>query len=244
MIRIDQVSRTYRKGNDEVRALDDVSLSIPKGQFVSVRGPSGCGKTTLLMTLGAMLQPSAGRVLVSPRQNGTTDGEDIDLYALPQAERARFRAKRIGFVFQMFHLVPYLNVRENVLLSPVDVENKEDRATSLLEQLSLTSRAQHKPSELSAGERQRTAIARALLHQPDVLLADEPTGNLDPDNEVEVFRILSDYHRQGATVIVVTHGDAASTYADRLVYIENGKVTSDASTAPSDSTSDDSGEPQ
>ena len=216
MIRFENVSKLYRGGDGEVRALDEASVEIAEGEFAVVRGPSGCGKTTLLLAAGAMLRPSRGRVLV--------DGRDI--YTLDARTRARFRAENIGFVFQMFHLVPYLNVLENVLLgggAGLDGSRRAG-ASALLERLGMGGRAHHKPAELSAGERQRTAIARALLAIPLVVLADEPTGNLDPDNAAEVMGYLGEFQREGGTVVVVTHGAEAEEYATRQVRLRQGRV--------------------
>lgn len=216
MVRLDNVSKIYRTPQGEVRSLDSVSLTIRPGEFVVIRGPSGCGKTTLLLTIGAMLRPTSGQVEV----------QSSDLYAMSARPRAAFRASSIGFVFQMFHLVPYLTVRENVLLSDWGSASpaQQARADQLLQELGLTARAQHIPAKLSTGERQRAAIARALLHQPKVILADEPTGNLDPDNASEVFRHLKAFHQKGGTLIVVTHGAVENLGADRIVNLKAGKI--------------------
>jgi ABC-type lipoprotein export system ATPase subunit len=201
-----------------VKSLDAVSLRVHPGEFVAIRGPSGCGKTTLLLTVGGMLRPSSGTVTVAGHE----------LYALRAADRARWRSANLGFIFQMFHLVPYLTVLENVLLAAGGPRTPEriHRSRELLDQLGLAARLSHKPAELSAGERQRTAIARALLGQPQILLADEPTGNLDPHNAVEVFQHLRAFHQAGGTVIVVTHGDAAQPYAQRTLELQAGRLHS------------------
>ncbi len=216
MFQSDNVSKIYRTGSREVRALDHVSLNVERGRFVVVRGPSGSGKTTLLLTIGGMLRPTTGRVLV--------DGTDV--YAMSPRDRARFRAEHIGFVFQMFHLVPYLTVVDNVLLpAAVDAHpTGRDGATGLLDRLGLLDRAHHKPAELSAGERQRAAIARALIPEPKLVLADEPTGNLDPENAAEVLSHLAAFHRDGGTVIVVTHGKAADEHADQVLTLRDGRL--------------------
>jgi putative ABC transport system ATP-binding protein len=165
-----------------------------------------------------MLRPTSGTVFI----------EERDLYAQSAAARAKFRAQNIGFVFQMFHLVAYLNVAENVLLAGglAVAGTATDHAYELIEKLGLTGRIYHKPAELSAGEKQRTAVARALLNCPKIVLADEPTGNLDPDNAVVVLRYLADFHQQGGTVILATHGPEATEFADRVVYMQNGKIQS------------------
>ena len=216
MIRCEQISKRFRPRGTDVEALDDISLHLDQGEFVVARGPSGSGKTTLLLTIGGMLRPTSGCVMVN----------DSDIYAMSERSRARFRADHIGFVFQMFHLVPYLSVVENVLLAGGTAAKRADRARAqeLLERLGLLERRYHTPAELSAGERQRTAIARALLNRPKVILADEPTGNLDPDSAAEVFRALASFHHQGGTVLVVTHGVAAHRYAQRIVHLRKGRL--------------------
>ena len=213
MLELEKVAKRYQTKRGSVSALDGVSFSAQAGEFVLVRGPSGGGKTTLLMALGGMMQPTSGRVLV----DGT------DLYALSGKDRARLRAQKIGFVFQMFHLVPYLNVIENVLLA-AGAGGPRDRAQKLLEQLGLDDRTQHHPSELSAGEKQRTAIARAMIGNPKLILADEPTGNLDDDNAREVARHLADFASDGGTVVMVTHGQLIGATADREIKIEAGQL--------------------
>ena len=219
MIRCDDGTKTFRKNGSEGVSLDRFTAEIAEGEFVAVRGPSGSGKTTLLLTLGGMQRPSDGTVLFGGR----------DLYGLPPAERARLRSGEIGFVFQMFHLVPYLDLLGNVLLAapgrPSDAER--ERAAGLLDELGLAKRATHRPGELSAGERQRLAVARALLNRPRVILADEPTGNLDPENAAEVIRHLAEFHRAGGTVMLVTHGTAAETHADRILRLEQGRLVTD-----------------
>lgn len=216
MLCLEEVSRVYRTRRGDVKALDKVSLIIDKGEFVVVRGPSGSGKTTLLLSIGGMLRPTDGQVIA--------DGSDI--YAMSEGDRARFRAKNIGFVFQLFHLVPYLNIIENVFLPAGVVENRSGLtdARELLERLDLSEREYHKPLELSAGERQRTAIARALLNRPRIILADEPTGNLDPENADQILRYLAEFNRSGGTVIVVTHGMAADQFADRIIHLRKGRI--------------------
>jgi len=169
------------------------------------------------LTIGGMLRPTNGKVVIS----------DNDIYAMSIKKRAIFRAKNIGFVFQMFHLVPYLSLIENVLL-PVKVgiaQAGKGDGMELVKRLHLLGREHHKPSELSAGEKQRTAIARALLNHPKIILADEPTGNLDPDNAGEVIDYLSEFHHNGGTVIVVTHGTVADQYANRIIHLKEGRVS-------------------
>jgi len=201
-----------------VKALEGVSLQIDRGEFVVVSGPSGSGKTTLLMIVAAMLRPTRGRVCL--------DGRDI--YQLSGTERARFRATNIGFVFQMFHLVPYLNVLENVQVAAGAIGgNSRGRAEELLRRLGLEHRLGHRPGELSAGEKQRTAIARALLNQPKLILADEPTGNLDPENADSVLKHLREFQADGGTVVMATHGPAAGGFATRTICLHDGRVRSE-----------------
>jgi putative ABC transport system ATP-binding protein len=216
MIRCDKVTKIFRKNGSEVTSLDRFTAEVAEGEFVAVRGPSGCGKTTLLLTLGGMQRPSAGSVQLGGR----------DLYALSPSERAGLRSSEIGFVFQMFHLVPYLDLLGNVLLACPGKPSAEvrRRAGGLLDELGLAKRASHRPGELSAGERQRLAVARALLNRPKLILADEPTGNLDPENAAEVIRHLAEFHRGGGTVVLVTHGGSANAHADRTLRLEQGQL--------------------
>ena len=179
-------------------------------------------KHTLLLTIGGMLRPDAGSAIVMDR----------DLYALSRRERAAFRATQLGFVFQMFHLVPYLTVRENVLL-PVghhrdSVRTRQHDCDQLLKRLGLAHRMDHTPGQLSVGERQRTAVARATLLNPPLLLADEPTGNLDEDSAAEIYRVLNEYRDQGGTVLVVTHTRSALAHADRTIQLVAGRLQSDS----------------
>ena len=210
--------------------MDQVALHVREGEFVVVRGRSGSGKTTLLLAAGGMLRPTGGRV--------TFDGSDV--YAMNERQRSRFRAENVGFVFQMFHLVPYLSVVENVRLGGGAGANRADAslAAELANRLGLAGRAHHKPAELSAGERQRTAIARALMSRPKVILADEPTGNLDPENAAEVIEALASFHREGGTVILVTHGTGADACADRVIHLHEGRMDESADNTPSVGTSD------
>jgi len=216
MIHLEEVTKTYPTANGPVHALAGVSLDVREGEFVAVQGPSGCGKTTLLMTVGGLCSPTSGRVVVA--------GED--LVAASSAARARFRARQIGFVFQTFHLLPYLNVLENVVAAAMPGQKRaaRQRATELLDRFLLADRIKHRPAELSAGERQRVAIARALVNRPKLVLADEPTGNLDPESAAAVLDLLSGFHRDGGTVLLVTHAEQAAGYAQRTVLLRNGAV--------------------
>ncbi len=215
MIVLDEVSKVYQGADGEVRALDGVGLSVADGEFVAVRGPSGSGKSTLLLVMGGMVRPTSGTVTIDDRR----------LYSLSPAERARLRAERIGFVFQLFHLVPYLSAVDNVLV-PVLAGMRRDRdeAASVLRRLEMGERLHHRPRELSTGECQRVALARALIKRPDIILADEPTGNLDPENAAAVMGYLADFHRDGGTVLVVSHDALAERYADRTVHLDRGRI--------------------
>ena len=216
MISCQSVSKVYPSQSGDVRSLDQFDLEISKGEFLVVRGGSGSGKTTLLLALGGMLRPSSGMIKL----------KDRDLYGISNAERAQLRSRSIGFVFQMFHLIPYLNVLDNILLAHPGKQDKaiHDRGRALMSDLGIEHRLSHRPGELSAGERQRAAIGRALLNEPELILADEPTGNLDPDNTAEVFNHLSQFHRAGGTVVVVTHGQAANIFADRVIHLDKGRL--------------------
>lgn len=216
MVILENVVKTYKGPAGPVRALDGISMHVESGEFVVVRGPSGSGKTTLLLIIAGMLRPSEGSV----RFNGK------DLNQMKGLERERFRAAGVGFVFQMFHLIPYLSVFENVLLAArtEDRADAEKRAGELLNGLEMQERIHHRPAELSAGERQRTAIARALLNDPMLLLADEPTGNLDSENAGAVLSYLSEVHEQGRTVILATHESEIEQSAHRVIRLEKGKL--------------------
>lgn len=222
MIQIENVTRVYRRGKTEVRALALEGLTVPRGQFLSVMGPSGSGKSTLLNLLGALDVPSSGRLLI--------EGREISLMA--DAELSAFRRDRLGFIFQFFNLLPTLSAVENVVLpgllsgrSRVDLEKK---ALLLLEQVGLKGRSHHRPDEMSGGEMQRVAVARALLTEPALLLADEPTGNLDSRTGVEVLKLLRDATRErGLTVVMVTHDPNAAQVGDRIVRLADGGIVGD-----------------
>ncbi len=218
MIQLEHVSKVYPSSDGPVRALDDLTLQVGLGEFVAVRGPSGCGKSTLLMLSGGLASPTSGKVVVA----GMNYGE------MSSIERAEFRAESIGFVFQMFHLLPYLNVLDNVLVAG-GKNGARNYARELLEQFQLSHRLKHRPDQLSVGERQRVAFARALLNKPKLILADEPTGNLDPENAAVVLDFLVDFHREGGSVLLVTHDDAAAQCAERTIHMREGKLDEEAS---------------
>ena len=216
MIHLEDVSKTYHTAGGAVHALSAASLDVEPGEFLAVRGPSGCGKSTLLLICGGLAMPSRGRVLVA----------GAELPNVSAARRSRFRAEQIGFVFQMFHLLPYLTVFENVAAAALPGQETAGRARAgeLLEKFRLADRLKHRPAELSAGERQRVAIARALVNSPKLILADEPTGNLDPSSAADVLELLSDFHRQGGTILLVTHQESAAGYAQRAIRLDRGAI--------------------
>lgn len=218
MIELKDVSKIYRRASGEVRALDGLDLRVERGEFVVIEGPSGSGKTTLLFTAAGLIRPTAGKVIV--------DG--VELTGRGPAELARLRRKKFGFVFQMFHLIPYLSALENVCvpmgLAGVPPEEAAGRARALLSRFGLSTRADHYPAELSAGERQRVAISRAVANRPPIILADEPTGNLDPKAAADVFTALQEIHREGTSIMVVTHDERISKEATRLLRLESGKA--------------------
>jgi len=216
MLKANDLVRTFRGPVGTVRALDGASLEVAAGEAVVVRGPSGCGKTTLLLTVGALLRPAEGTVVIKGRNP----------YELPSEERARLRADLVGFMFQQFHLIPYLTVMENVL-TPALAGGRPDareRAQEVVARLGLAGRARHVPAELSVGERQRTALARALMNRPRLLLADEPTGNLDDANAELVLRCLAELAESGSAVLIVAHDARARQYARRILEMDAGKI--------------------
>lgn len=218
MFHLQDITKVYRRRHQEVVAFKAGSLDIGLGEYVAVVGPSGSGKTTLLSMLGGMLSPDSGKVLF--------EGES--LYDLPIAERTRRRRERIGFVFQTFNLVPYLTALENVqvplFLNGVSEAEQRGRAVALLEQVGLGNRIDHKPSELSTGQQQRVALARTLANNPRLILADEPTGNLDPDSREAVLAMFDNFVREGRTIVMVTHDPAAAGRAVRRLCLSNGEV--------------------
>jgi putative ABC transport system ATP-binding protein len=220
MYTLENVSKTYRQKERTIHALKDVSLTIPTGQLVAIQGPTGGGKSTLLQMLGALDRPTSGRVSLG----------ETDLSGMPDAKLGRIRATEIGFVFQGFNLIPTLTAHENVetALEPLGVpaEERRRRAIAALESVGLGDRAHHVPTELSGGQQQRVAIARALVKEPDVLLADEPTGNLDEQTRDEIMELLAGLHRdRGLTLVIVTHDSAVARRAQRRLILRNGTVS-------------------
>jgi ABC-type lipoprotein export system ATPase subunit len=216
MLEFKNINRWFDGPEGKVTALDEVCLSVSPGEFLAVRGPSGCGKTTLLLTAGGLLRPNSGQV--------SLDGHDP--YALSPEMRSRMRASMIGFVFQQFHLIPYLTVRQNILAPSLALPAKEadQRAKELVSRFGLDDRAGHVPAQLSTGQRQRTALARALLNKPKIILADEPTGNLDEDNADIVFDYLSQYVTEGGCVLLVTHDVRTAAHATRTLQMVEGRL--------------------
>lgn len=216
MIQLADVSKVYPTRQGDVRALDQLSLSIASGEFVAICGPSGCGKSTLLSLVGGLALPTSGSVVVGQEE----------ISRASSAARAEFRATHIGFVFQMFHLLPFLNVLDNVLVAAPRPGQPEAReyGEQLLGRFGLLPRRYHRPAQLSAGEKQRVAMARAMLNRPSVLLADEPTGNLDPANADLVLDALAQFHGEGGTILLVTHEQPAAARAQRTILLEAGRV--------------------
>lgn len=217
MLRLDRVTKTYSSSKLQVKAIGTISLAVEAGEAVAIRGPSGSGKTTLLLVGGALLRPTGGTVRIT----------GIDPYELSANRRSTFRAQNIGFVFQQFHLVPYLNVLQNILAADVPTRQPDarQRAHELIEHFRLEHRVHHVPAELSVGERQRVALARALFNKPKLMLADEPTGNLDPDNAAIVLDALREYADEGGAVLMVTHDPNAASRAHRIMLLDHGELT-------------------
>lgn len=218
MIKLENVRKVYPMGDTLVQALRGLTLEIRKGEFVAVMGPSGSGKSTLLHLLGCLDLPSDGRILL----------QDVDISRLDEDHLAQVRGLQIGFVFQTFHLIPTLSALENVelplLFQRVPRAQRRARAQELLQKVGMAERMHHKPAQLSGGERQRVAIARALAADPEIILADEPTGNLDSASGKAVLELLSQLHREGKTIILVTHNPEAAEYADRIVRLRDGQL--------------------
>ena len=220
ILRVEHLSKIYGKGENEVRALDDVSFSVEKGQFVAIIGPSGSGKSTLLHILGGVDRPTSGKVYL--------EGQDV--FAQNEDQLAIFRRRQVGLIYQFYNLIPVLNVTENMTL-PVLMDGRkvnQQRLDDLLTTLDLHDRKKHLPNQLSGGQQQRVSIGRALMNSPAVVLADEPTGNLDTKNSQEIVELLKVSNRQyGQTLIVITHDESIALQADRIISIEDGKITRD-----------------
>ena len=220
ILRIENLSKIYGEGENQVKALDNVSFSVPEGQFVAIIGPSGSGKSTLLHILGGVDRPTSGKVYL--------DGQDV--YAQNEDQLAIFRRRQVGLIYQFYNLIPVLNVTENITLPVLMDGKKVDKAylDELIGLLSLKGREKHLPNELSGGQQQRVSIGRALINNPSVMLADEPTGNLDSKNSHEILELLKLSHKKyGQTLIVITHDSNIALQADRIITINDGKIASD-----------------
>jgi putative ABC transport system ATP-binding protein len=233
MLKMENVSKAYRHRGQVVTALDNATFHIPRGDFVSVVGPSGSGKSTLLLMLGGMLSPSQGRILM----------ENQSVYDMHPSDRARLRREKVGFVFQTFNLVTYLSALENVqvplFLAKMEKDAQQQRAVALLERVGLGDRLHHKPCELSVGQQQRVALARMLANDPTVILADEPTGNLDPETSRQIIGFLEEFNREGRTVVMVTHDPRAARRAKRQLKLSGGAIVSENAVPASEKPAED-----
>ncbi|UBM63655.1 ABC transporter ATP-binding protein [Candidatus Sulfidibacterium hydrothermale] len=221
MIRLEKISRHYRVGSEVVKALQEISLSIKKNEFVAMMGPSGSGKSTLMNVLGCLDTPTGGHYFL----NG------MDVSKMTDNELADVRNREIGFIFQTFNLLPRSTALENVMLpliyAGVSKQERIKRATEALESVQLADRMNHKPNELSGGQRQRVAVARALVNKPSLILADEPTGNLDSKTSVEIIGLLEEIHRKGNTIVLVTHEEDIAEHAHRIIRLRDGRIEED-----------------
>jgi putative ABC transport system ATP-binding protein len=220
VLKLENVSRTYELGKRKVPALSNVNLQVNRGEFVAIMGPSGSGKTTMLNVLGCLDKPNEGKVLLDKQ----------DITKLPEKELYKIRRSKIGFIFQTFNLLPYLNARENVELpmecNETPKSERRKKAKELLQMVNLSGREEHRPQKLSAGEQQRVAIARALANDPAIILADEPTGNLDAKNKQEIVKLLANLNvTRGTTIIMVTHDIHVASHTERMLLLSDGKIT-------------------
>jgi putative ABC transport system ATP-binding protein len=219
VLKTEKLFKTYEMGKSKVPALNDLNLQVNRGEFVAIMGPSGSGKTTLLNVLGCLDKPTSGKVIL----------DDLEISNLPEKELCKIRRDKIGFIFQTFNLLPYLNAIENVEL-PLENTKKSkserrEKASKLLELVGLAGREEHRPQRLSAGEQQRVAIARALANDPAIVMADEPTGNLDTKNKYEIVRLLANLNiNQGTTVIMVTHDSQVASHTERMLLLNDGRI--------------------
>jgi putative ABC transport system ATP-binding protein len=220
-ITAENLKKTYGSGEAIVTAVSDISFQIASGEFIGMMGESGAGKSTLLSIMGAMNAPTSGQFVV----------DDIDVYSLTQEKQADFRREFLGFIFQSFHLVPYLTVFENVMLPLTIIKNgrkrKRTQVESALSQVGLLDKADRLPNQISGGEKERVAIARAIVNEPPVLLADEPTGNLDSKTSAEIMKLLQRLNTDGMTIIMVTHSSECARYARRLMQVSDGRLVAD-----------------
>ena len=218
----DNLTKTYGDGETMVSAIDSINFQIEEGEFVAIMGESGAGKSTLLGMMGAMNAPTSGSLIV----------DDINIYRLSQEQRADFRREFLGFVFQSFHLVPYLTVIENIMLPLAIVKagktKKRAMAETAMNQVGLSGKAHRLPSQISGGEKERVAIARAVVNEPPVLLADEPTGNLDTKTSHDIMELLNRLNDKGMTIVMVTHSPDCARYARRIIKVSDGKMVDDS----------------
>lgn len=218
MLKVNKISKIYTKSGKQVKAIDNVSLEISSGDFVSLMGPSGSGKSSLLLMLGGMLTPSQGEVII----------EGQSLYDLNPDGISALRQEKIGFIFQTFNLIPYLTALQNVqvplLLKGMGGKQQIEKATNLLEKVGLSERIHHEPAELSVGQQQRVALARMLANEPSIILADEPTGNLDPEMSEHVIQFLCKLNQEGRTIVMVTHDRNVAAHAKRKLTLVNGAL--------------------
>lgn len=221
VLKIEEVSKAYQLGKIVVPVLHDINLAVNEGEFAAIMGPSGSGKSTLMNLIGCLDRPTSGKIIIGDR----------DTSHLSDMELARIRGKKIGFVFQTFNLISRLTALKNVELPMVYQDTSKaqrvKRASELLEMLGLGDRINHKPSELSGGERQRVAIARALANEPEILLADEPTGNLDSKTGHEIMQIFNKLHSEGRTILMVTHDQGLAQSCDRIIRLKDGRIEDD-----------------
>lgn len=226
LIQLTNVKKTYDTGTEHVHALNDISFEVSEGEFVAIMGPSGSGKSTLLSLLGGLNHPTEGTIVV----------DDIDVYSLPVERLADFRREYLGFVFQSFQLISYLTIIENIMLplavSTMSRAEKRRTATEIIDRVGLSTKALRLPGELSGGEQQRVAIARALVNQPPIVLADEPTGNLDSATSQEIMELLASFNAEGHTVVMVTHNPENLRYVHRCIRLRDGRVQEEP-TSPS-----------
>ncbi len=224
MITLEGITKVYRAGEVEVAALKGISLHIPEGEFIAIMGPSGSGKSTLMNLIGCLDQPSSGRYIL--------DGYDVS--ALSDDQLAWIRNRKIGFVFQSYNLIPRASAVHNVempLIYAGDNQQRRERAMAALESVGLLERASHLPNELSGGQQQRVAVARALVTDPAILLADEPTGNLDSESSLEIMRLLRNLNQQGRTIVLITHESDIAAFAQRVVRLRDGVIVTDERSA-------------
>jgi putative ABC transport system ATP-binding protein len=219
VVKIENLSKTFTLGKRKIQPLTGLDLEVKRGEFTAIMGPSGSGKTTLLNLIGCLDKPTDGKIVI----------DNVDIARLPESQLCKIRRDKIGFIFQNFNLLPYLNARENVELAMELAgkfkEQRKQRAKNLLATVGLSGREQHRPQHLSQGEQQRVAIARALANDPAIILADEPTGNLDAANKQEIVKLLAELNqKQGATILMVTHDEKVAAHTRRMLFLKDGKI--------------------